>query len=155
MPDGDSVVFRLDFGKENMYDSEFLLLSPSAKRIYLQERYSDPSDRLISGIDNLYFSDQMRFFTFTFGTQPYWYINIKGKSPMVGYICISKKFPWVSAQVHSIDEDNIYSLESADYVCEWKERLAGTDWIENVPEWLLSKIKFDDNPVLCRYKLKK
>lgn len=65
MPDGDSVVFRLDFGKENMYDSEFLLLSPSAKRIYLQERYSDPSDRLISGIDNLYFSDQMRFFTFT------------------------------------------------------------------------------------------
>ena len=155
MPDGDSVVFRLDFGKENMYDSEFLLLSPSAKRIYLQERYSDPSDRLISGIDNLYFSDQMRFFTFTFGTQPYWYINIKGKAPMAGYICTSKKFPWVSAQVHSIDEDNIYSLESADYVCEWKERLAGTDWIENVPEWLLSKIKFDDNPVLCRYKLKK
>ena len=157
-PDGDSVVFLLDFGKKNMYDSEFLSMSPKAQRTYLKDKFPNRINRPISGIDNLYYSDSLIFFTFVRGVVPYWYIQKKGITPCIGSVVASEYFPLLNSNVVYIDEEYIYEmvypetiLEKVEYCKEnGKEHL-----IAQIPDWLISGIKFDDNPVLCRYKLKK
>lgn len=156
--EGDSIVFRLDFGEDNMFDSDFINLSSHEKKCFLKNRYADVIKRPISGIDNLYFSDSILFFSFVKGVLPYWYIRVNENIPYIGNIKATVEYPLVTPIVSYIDEEYIYEmvypetiLEKVEYCKEnGKEHL-----IAQIPDWLISGIKFDDNPVLCRYKLKK
>lgn len=161
LPTEGRVVYRLDFGTDNMFDEQFLSMSDKGKRVRLKELYSDFSslkNRKIDGIDNLYLSDKMIFFTFLQGVSGNWYLKRKDSSPLIGYPVATERFPLVSPSISYMNGNYVYELKMPDRILWYEDnyekmRKSGKGF--RVPDWLLSKIKFDDNPVLCRYKLKK
>ncbi len=157
MPEDDSVVLRLDFGKENMLGESFMKKSPKSRSVYIKEKYSGPQEVPIFSIDDLYYSDSLLFFTFVHGVMPYWYIR-HGNVTYTGYIVSSERFPLLTPHVLYIDENYIYELVYPETILErveYCQENRKAHMVAQIPEWLIAGIKFDDNPVLCRYKLKK
>lgn len=158
-PFGNRIVYTLDFGEENMFDEQFLSLSDIEKEAVLKKKYPDIyslKNKKISGIDDLYCSDGMIFFTFVLGITPYCYVQMENDyKPHVGYITSSTRFPFASNRVADVNEMYMYCLLEAEYMID---RYVHSETVNEkmlVPQKLFKQLKPDDNPVMCRYTWKK
>jgi hypothetical protein len=142
----------LDFGSKNMYPASFLDLSAKERKEYNKSTYSSPCESPISGIGDLYLSDDFLLFTFVVDCFGHSFIlDRKSNEYYSGYIHSSPLYPFYSSQNNVVINDCLITYTSSEAIIDIIEHPENKTL--EIPE-SFKGLSFTDNPVLCIYKLK-
>ena len=151
LTDKEETVFTtLDFGKKNMFPNEFKDMSSDERKSYQKSRYSGFSELPIPGIDNLYISKDLLFFTFVYHMLEYslFYNRLQDKLQF-GYLKNTVQFPLAQSSHLLIENNSLYSFILPEDMIGRAE-----DYKEQVPA-ILTSLKPEDNPLICVHHFSK
>lgn len=139
-PDRFEEVMQLDFGKENMWPSDFMTYSDEERKAYLK-RYSSRWDFPVNGLHVLYMDDNRLYFSFTKGITYHYFCMKNTGDVYLGLLGPSRAYPLMNNTVVYMNERYCLLSITPDAICNLKEKTG-------ILPPCLQSVQIEDNPAL-------